>query len=97
MSKALQMLISKRERAEKVLFWKPVWLEKGGAKIVFNCIMPKPKADSSKIYIKYHGIASQKIDLYRSKCMKNGSQMKSFQSNVNTLVGGHIFSFLLVR
>ena len=64
------------------------------------CMMPKPKAYLSKKYKKFHDIASQKKkkkDLYRSKSMKNGSQMKSFQSNVNTLVGGHICSFLLVR
>ena len=68
------------------------------------CMMPKPKAYLSKKYKKFHDITSQKKkkkekkkkDLYRSKSMKNGSQMKSFQSNVNTLVGGHICSFLLV-
>ena len=38
-----------------------------------------------------------KIELYRSKSMKNGSQMKSFQSNLKILVGGHICSFLLMR
>ena len=60
-------------------------------------MMPDSKAYSSKKYKKFHGIASQKIELYKTKSMKNGSQMKSFQSNVNTLVGSHICSFLLVR
>ena len=46
---------------------------------------------------KVHGVVSQEFELYRSKNMKNGSQLKSFQSNVNTLMGGHICSFLQVR
>ena len=73
MSKALQTSISKGERAKKVFLWKLVWLGKGGAKFLFNCMMPKPKVDSTKIYRKYHGITSQKIELYRSKSKKNGS------------------------
>ena len=53
-----------------------------------KCVMPKPKSYSSKKYKKFHGIASQKLSCIWSKSMKNGSQMKNFQSNVNTLVGG---------
>ena len=63
--------------------------------------MPKPKAYLSKkkkkIHQKVHGIVSQEFDLYLIKSMKIGSQMKSFQSIVNTLVRGHICSFLQVR
>ena len=50
--------------------------------------MPNSKAYSSKKYKKFHGIASQKIELYKPKYMKNGTQIKNFQSNVKTLVGG---------
>ena len=35
-----------------------------------------------------------KFELYLIKSMKNESQMNSFQSNVNTLMRGHICSFL---
>ena len=43
-------------------------------------MVSKPKAYLSKIYQKVHGIISQKFELYLIKSMKNGSQMKSFQS-----------------
>jgi len=65
--------------------------------IVFKMYDAKAKGlffkDISKISWHY----CSKIELYVIKNMKNGSQIKSFQSNVNTLVGGHICSFLLVR
>ena len=58
-------------------------------------MMPNSKAYSSKKYKKFHGIASQKIELYKTKNMKNGSQIKNFQSNVKTLVGGsYMFIFI---
>ena len=61
-------------------------------------MMPKPNAYFAKDISKVHGIVSQKFKLFFFiKSMKNGSQMKSFQSNVNTLVGGHICSFLQMR
>ena len=60
-------------------------------------MMPKQKAYSSMIYQKVHGIVSQEFELYLIKSMKDESQMKNFQSNVNTLVMGHICSFLQVR
>ena len=64
-------------------------------------MVPKPMAYLSqkkkKIHQKVHGIVSQEFELYLIKSMKNGSQMKSFQSIVNTLVRGHICSFLQVR
>ena len=37
-----------------------------------------------KIHQKVHGIVSQEFELYLIKSMKNGSQIKSFQSFVNT-------------
>ena len=60
-------------------------------------MVPKPKAYLSKIYQKVHGIISPGFGLYLIKSLKNGSQMESFQSYVNTLVKGHICSFLQVR
>ena len=66
-------------------------------KFVLKCIVPKPKAYLSKIHKKVHVIVSQEFELYLIKSMKNGSQIKSFQSFVNTLVRGHICSFLQVR
>ena len=50
----------------------------------------------SKLYQNVYGITSQKFK-YLIKSVKNGSQMKSFQSIVNTLVRGHICSFLQVK
>ena len=41
------------------------------------CMMPKPKAYSSKKYLKFHGINAQKLS-YIDQSMKNGSQMKKF-------------------
>ena len=60
-------------------------------------MVPKPKAYLTKIHQKVHSITSQKFELYLIKSMKNGSQMKNFQSNVITLVSGHKCSFLQVR
>ena len=60
-------------------------------------MVPKPKAYSSKKYQKFYGIVSQEFELYLIKSMKNGSQIKKFQSNVNTLIRGHICSFQQVR
>ena len=42
--------------------------------------MPKAKAYSSKKCKKFHGIVAQKLSCIDKKTMKNGSQMKSFQS-----------------
>ena len=64
---------------------------------VLKCMVPKPKAYLSKIHQKVHVIVSQEFELYLIKSMKNGIQIKSFQSFVNTLVRGHICSFLQVR
>ena len=60
-------------------------------------MVPKPKAQLSKFYQNVYDNAFQKIELYLIKSMKIGSQMKSFQSIVNTLVKGHICLFLQVR
>ena len=67
------------------------------SKYVLKCMVLKKKAQLSKIHQKFYGIASQKFELYLIKSMKNESQMKSFQSIVNTLVRAHICSFLQVR
>ena len=67
MSKALQTSIPKRERAEKTLLQKLIWLGKSGAKMYSKCMIPKPKAFSSKKYKKFYGIDVQKIELYWSK------------------------------
>ena len=91
------MSISKKRKSWKSLSSKTSLTRKMWTKLYSKCIMPKQKAYSSKIYKKYHGIATQKLSCTWSKSKKNGSQIKSFQSNVNTLVGGHICSFLLVR
>ena len=45
-----------------------------------KCIMPKLKAYSSKKFKKFHGIVAQKLSCIEKKRIKNGSQMKSFQS-----------------
>ena len=42
--------------------------------------MPKSKAYSSKKYKNCHGIVAQKLSCIDKKSMKNGSQMKNFQS-----------------
>ena len=44
-----------------------------------KCMMPKPKAYSSKKYKKFHGIDAQKLSCI-DQSMKNGSQMKNFLS-----------------
>ena len=43
-------------------------------------MVPKPNAYSSKIYQNVHDIISQEFELYLIKNMKNGIQMKNFQS-----------------
>ena len=78
MSKALQTSITKTERARKALLWKLVWLGKGRAKIVFICMMPKPKAYSSKKYQKFLGIASQKLSCIDQKAWKMEAKWKAF-------------------
>ena len=60
-----------------------------GAKAKGSCL--------SKLYQNVYGITSQKFELFFIKSVKNGSQIKSFQSVVNTLVRGHICSFLQVK
>ena len=80
--KALQTSISKRERVEKALLQKLVWLGKGRAKMYSKCVVLKPKAYSSKKYQKVHGMAFQKIWVVLIKSMKSESQIKSFQSYV---------------
>ena len=55
--KLLKCQSLKGERAEKVLLRKWVRLGKGGA----ICMMPKPKAYSSKKYQNFHGINAQKL------------------------------------
>ena len=57
-------------------------------------MVPKPKAQLSKLSQNFYGIASQKIRVVFDQSMKNGSQMKSFQFSVITLVRGHICLFL---
>ena len=60
-----------------------------------NYMMPKPKTYSSKKYQNFHGIIAQKLS-----CIKKYEKWKPNEKlsiNVNTLVGGHICSFLLVR
>ena len=64
----------KRERAENALLRKLVWLGKGGAK----CIMPKPKAYSSKKYKKLHGIVAQKLSCIDQKVWKMEAKWKVF-------------------
>ena len=59
--------------------------------------MPKPNAQLSKFFQNVYGITSKKFELFLIKNMKNGNQMKSFQSIVITLVRGYICSFLQAR
>ena len=61
-----------------------------------NCMIPKPKAYSSKKYKKVHGIVAQKLSFIDQKYEKWKPNEKLL-INVNTLVRGHICSFLLVR
>ena len=68
--KALQMSIYKGERAEKDLLRKLVRLGKGGARMYSKCMMPKPKAYSSKKYKKFHGINAQKLSCIDQKYEK---------------------------
>ena len=56
-------------------------------------MVPKPQALLSKIHQKVYGIASQKFELYLIKSMKNGSQMKSFQSKCK-LIGEESYMFI---
>ena len=78
MSKALQTSIFKRERVKKSLLRKLVWQGKCEEKMYSKYMMPKPKAYSSKKYKKFHGIASQKIELYWSKVWKKVAKWKAF-------------------
>ena len=67
----------KRERVEKALIRKLVWLGKGGAKMYSNCIMPKPKAYSSRKYQKFHGVA-KKLSCIDKKVWKMEAKWKAF-------------------
>ena len=80
--------------ASKTSLTRKMW-----SKIYSKCMMSKPKAQLSKLYQNVYSIASKKNwVLFDQKCgKKNGSQMKNFQSIVNTLMRGHICSFLQVR
>ena len=49
---------------------KLVRLGKGGAKMYSNCMMPKPKAYSSKKYQKIHGIIAQKLSCIDQRVWK---------------------------
>ena len=91
------MSISKKKKSWKSFASKTSLIRKRWSKFVLKCIVPKSKAYLSKKYQKVHGFVSQEFELYLIKNMKNGSQMKSFQSIVNTLVKGHLCSFLQVR
>ena len=70
MSKALKHQSLKDKELKKPLLRKLVWPGKGGAKIVFKCMVPKLKAYSSKKYKKFHGIASQKLSCIDQKYEK---------------------------
>ena len=95
-SKSSTMSISKKRKSWKGLASKTSLTRKRWSIYVLKCLVPKPKAYLSKIS-KSSWHCFSKIWLCLIKSMKNGSQMKSFQSNVNTLVRGHICSFLQVR
>ena len=68
------------------------------SKYVLKYMVPKPKAYSSKKYQKLMASFLKKLSLL-IKSIKSEGQMKSFQSNVSTLMGGggHICLFLQVR
>ena len=78
------------------MLWKLVRLGKGGAKMYSRCMMPKPKVYYSKKYKKFHGIVAQKLSCNKKKYEKWKTNEK-LSIIVNTLVRGHICSFLLVR
>ena len=61
-----------------------------------KCMIPKPKAYSSKKYKKFHGIDAQKLSCIDQKYEKQKPNEK-LSINVITLVRGNISSFLLVR
>ena len=61
-----------------------------------TCMMPKPKAYSSKKYKKIHGIDAQKLSCIDQKYEKQKSNEK-LSINVNTLVRSHIHSFLFMK
>ena len=90
--KALQMSISKRERDEKALLRKLVWLGKVGAKMYSKCMMPKPKVYSSKKYKKFHGIVTQKLICIDQKVWEMEAKWKTF-NQCKHFGGGHICSF----
>ena len=62
------------------MFRKLVRLGKGGAKMYSKCMMSKLKTYSSKKYKKLHGVVAQKLSCIDKKSMKNGNQIKNFQS-----------------
>ena len=71
----------KRERVEKALLRKLVRLGKGGAKMYSNCMIPKTKAYFPKKLKKKKKLWHRcSILSCIDQSMKNGSQMKSFQS-----------------
>ena len=77
MSKNSSNVNLKWERAEKVLLWKLDRLGKCGAKMYSKCMMPNPKAYSSKKNKKFHGIDVQKLS-YIDQSMKKEVKWKAF-------------------
>ena len=63
-----------------------------------NCMMPRPKAYSSKRYQKFHGINAQKLScIYQKYEGKKKKPNEKLSINENTLMRSHIRSFLKVR
>ena len=89
--KALQTSISKKRKSWKSLLRKLAWLGKGGANMYSKCIMPKPKAYSSKKYKKFHGIIAQKLTCIDQKAWKMEAKWKAFNLCKHFSEGSYMF------
>ena len=91
--KALKSPISKRELKS---LRKLVWLGKGGTKCIQNVWCQNQMLIPQRNIKKFHGIVAQNWVVLIIKYEKEKPNEK-LSINVNTLVRGHICSFILVR
>ena len=89
--KFLQTSISKKRRSWKSLTSKTSLTRKRWSKMYSKCMMPKPKAYSSKIYKKFHGIVAQKLSCINKKVWKMEAKWKAFNLCKHFSDGSYMF------
>ena len=87
----LQTSISKKRRSWKSLASKTSLTRKRWSKIYSKCIMPKPKAYSSKKYQKFHGIVAQKLSCIDKKVWKMETKWIAFNLCKHFNEGSYMF------